>query len=218
MDEPLSNLDAGLRVNTRTEIKRLQRELSTTTIFVTHDQEEAMVLSDKLAVMKDGLVQHFGSPTEVYGRPRNHFVADFIGSPKMNFMTGVFEHKDSALWFRGPAVEQRIPAGHEAAVAAQQGGFIPEVTLGVRPHDIAVRPASTEQTDGWQTGARTILTEPVGPVTYVDFDLGGQTIRASASPDVEIERDDMVEFRFNERALHFFDPGTGARITQERMS
>ena len=109
MDEPLSNLDAGLRVNTRTEIKRLQRELSTTTIFVTHDQEEAMVLSDKLAVMKDGLVQQFGSPTEVYARPRNHFVADFIGSPKMNFMPGTLgTQRWGAVVSRIASVEQRL--------------------------------------------------------------------------------------------------------------
>jgi multiple sugar transport system ATP-binding protein len=217
MDEPLSNLDAGLRVNTRTEIKRLQRELSTTTIFVTHDQEEAMVLSDKLAVMKDGLVQQFGSPTEVYGRPRNHFVADFIGSPKMNFMQGALEHRDSALWFRGPAVEQALPVGHEGALAAQGSTAIPSVILGVRPHDISVRPKNSARADGSHAARRTILTEPVGPVTYVDFDLGGQTVRASASPEVQIEQDDMIEFRFNERALHLFNAETGARLTQEKV-
>jgi multiple sugar transport system ATP-binding protein len=217
MDEPLSNLDAGLRVNTRTEIKRLQRELSTTTIFVTHDQEEAMVLSDKLAVMKDGLVQQFGSPTEVYGRPQNYFVADFIGSPKMNFMPGALEHRDGALWFRGPAVEQALPAGHEGALAAQGGTAISNVILGVRPHDISVRRASSAPSDGWHSGRRTILTEPVGPVTYIDFDLAGQTVRASASPEVQIEQDDLIEFRFNERALHLFNAETGARLTQEKM-
>jgi ABC-type sugar transport system ATPase subunit len=215
MDEPLSNLDAGLRVNTRTEIKRLQRELSTTTIFVTHDQEEAMVLSDKLAVMKDGVVQQFGSPTEVYGRPRNHFVADFIGSPKMNFLMGGLEHRDEHLWFRGPAVEQVLPPGHKEAVASNGSGIAHNVILGVRPHDIAVRQPISGETEGWKSGARAILTEPVGPVTYVDFDLGGQTIRASASPDVQIERDDFIEFRFNERALHLFDASTGARLGQD---
>jgi ABC-type sugar transport system ATPase subunit len=215
MDEPLSNLDAGLRVNTRTEIKRLQRELSTTTIFVTHDQEEAMVLSDKLAVMKDGVVQQFGSPTEVYGRPRNHFVADFIGSPKMNFLMGGLEHRDEHLWFRGPAVEQMLPPGHKEAVASNGSGIAHNVILGVRPHDIAVRQPISGEKEGWKSGARAILTEPVGPVTYVDFDLGGQTIRASASPDVQIERDDFIEFRFNERALHLFDASTGARLGQD---
>ena len=88
MDEPLSNLDAGLRIHMRTEIRRLQRELKITVIFVTHDQEEAMVLSDRIAVMKDGIVQQFNSPMEVYRNPVNQFVAGFIGSPQMNFLPG----------------------------------------------------------------------------------------------------------------------------------
>jgi multiple sugar transport system ATP-binding protein len=88
MDEPLSNLDAGLRIHMRTEIRRLQRELKITVIFVTHDQEEAMVLSDRIAVMKDGIVQQFDSPMEVYRNPVNQFVAGFIGSPQMNFLPG----------------------------------------------------------------------------------------------------------------------------------
>src|SRR5215212_8368161 len=88
MDEPLSNLDALLRFNTRTEIKRLQRELGTTTIFVTHDQEEAMVLSDRIAVMRDGVLQQYATPGETYGKPANCFVAGFIGSPRMNFIKG----------------------------------------------------------------------------------------------------------------------------------
>lgn len=106
MDEPLSNLDASLRVRMRTEIRRLQRELKMTVIFVTHDQEEAMVLSDRIAVMKDGIVQQFAAPMTVYNDPANHFVAGFIGSPQMNF----------------------LPAG--------LSGYNDDLVLGVRPHDI----------------------------------------------------------------------------------
>ena len=111
MDEPLSNLDASLRVHMRTEIRKLQRELRMTVIFVTHDQEEAMVLSDRIAVMKDGVVQQFGAPMEVYSRPANRFVAGFIGSPQMNF----------------------LPAG--------LGGGRDDHVVGVRPHDLKPIPA-----------------------------------------------------------------------------
>jgi ABC-type sugar transport system ATPase subunit len=212
MDEPLSNLDAGLRINTRTEIKRLQRELSTTTIFVTHDQEEAMVLSDRIAVMKDGVLQQYGTPTDVYNHPRNHFVANFIGSPKMNFLRGRIASADDKLWFRSDSVQQLIPPGHELARMASSGSAPDEVILGVRPHDIAVREGSGMYTDGWQPGARVALTEPVGPVTYIDFEVGGQTIRASASPDTGLGPGAEIQFRFNERGLHVFDAENGARI------
>ena len=97
MDEPLSNLDASLRVKTRTEIKRLQRELGITTVFVTHDQEEAMVLSDRIAVMRGGRLQQIGPPMEVYRRPANQFVAGFIGSPAMNFFEGEVLRQDGRL-------------------------------------------------------------------------------------------------------------------------
>ncbi len=205
MDEPLSNLDAGLRVSTRTEIKRLQRELSTTTIFVTHDQEEAMVLSDQIAVMKDGVLQQFGTPAEVYGRPRNLFVADFIGSPKMNFLRGELQAADGVVYFRSPAVQQALP---RSAVGA---ATVREVILGVRPHDVAIRPAGGAE-PGWHTGARVALTEPVGPVTYIDLEVGEQTLRASASAEVSFQPGDEIDFRFNERGLHLFDAVTGARL------
>ena len=116
MDEPLSNLDASLRVHMRTEIRRLQRELEVTVIFVTHDQEEAMVLSDRIAVMKDGIMQQFAVPMTVYNEPANQFVASFIGSPQMNFLPG------------------RI-AGSATATTAM---------VGVRPHDLS--PARNQTT------------------------------------------------------------------------
>ena len=99
MDEPLSNLDAALRVSTRSEIKKLQQELGTTTIFVTHDQEEAMVLSDRIAIMRGGKLQQFATPTEVYGDPVNIFVASFIGSPKMNLIEGTLRAGDIGVEF-----------------------------------------------------------------------------------------------------------------------
>jgi ABC-type sugar transport system ATPase subunit len=210
MDEPLSNLDAGLRVNTRTEIKRLQRELSTTTIFVTHDQEEAMVLSDRLAVMKDGVLQQYGTPSDVYNRPLNHFVANFIGSPKMNFMPGGIQAADGRLMFRGDGIQQLLPPNPEVAMIANNPTASDRVILGVRPHDITVR-ASTAPDDAWQSG-RVVLTEPVGPVTYIDFEVSGQTIRASASPETGLESGDAIQFHFNERGLHLFDVGSGDRL------
>ena len=118
MDEPLSNLDAGLRVRTRTEIKRLQRELGITAIFVTHDQEEAMVLSDRIAVMRDGRLQQIGPPMEVYREPRNLFVASFIGSPAMNFLDVDLTRADGALHCAFADQSFRLPLGGDA-----RGGF-----------------------------------------------------------------------------------------------
>ena len=109
MDEPLSNLDASLRVHTRTEIKRLQRELGITTVFVTHDQEEAMVLSDRIAIMRGGKLQQIGPPMEVYRRPANQFVAGFIGSPAMNFLDGELAWQDGRLRFRTGQRHDRPP-------------------------------------------------------------------------------------------------------------
>src|SRR5436305_8111407 len=130
MDEPLSNLDAKLRVQMRAEITRIQRDLHTTTVYVTHDQTEAMTLGDRLAVMRDGVLQQVGSPDELYNRPNNVFVAGFIGSPSMNFLSG--EIADGQLRFPLASVELAhlarhgtpVPQGHEGAVV-----------VGIRPED-----------------------------------------------------------------------------------
>jgi multiple sugar transport system ATP-binding protein len=206
MDEPLSNLDAALRVNTRTEIKKLQQELGTTTIFVTHDQEEAMVLSDRIAVLAGGVLQQYSTPEEIYNRPGNRFVAGFIGSPKMNFLDGQLGHQngrtvvtlsdqETALTIAPPGVP-RMSAGHSA----------PTITVGIRPEDIKVL-----STPG-HVSARIALMEPVGPVTYVDLDLPGQRIKASIRPDTTFSVGQEVGLQFDTTKFHLFATTSGERL------
>ncbi|MEA2598693.1 MAG: multiple sugar transport system ATP-binding protein [Thermomicrobiales bacterium] len=202
MDEPLSNLDAALRVSTRTEIKRLQKELGTTTIFVTHDQEEAMVLSDRVAILHAGVLQQFDTPGRIYGDPVNRFVAGFIGSPKMNFISGqiepvegaaVFSAQDDGLRWRLPDFRLESP--------------IPRVTLGIRPEHIAL------SRDGEAESIGTIsLVEPVGAVTYVDLELAGLSFKVSTDPAIEFELGERVTVSPNPKRVYLFDPTTGERI------
>ena len=178
MDEPLSNLDAGLRVKTRTEIKQLQRNLGITSIFVTHDQEEAMVLSDRIAVMHNGQLQQRGPPMEVYRNPRNLFVASFIGSPAMNVAQAEVMVSDGGLACRVGEQTIHLPADLVAAENAGRVRGMSRVVLGIRPADLLVGADRELRLKG-----RVFLVEPVGPVTYVDVDVGGWAVKAIADPD-----------------------------------
>jgi multiple sugar transport system ATP-binding protein len=198
MDEPLSNLDAALRVSTRSEIKKLQQELGTTTIFVTHDQEEAMVLSDRIAIMNAGRLQQFATPTTIYNAPINQFVAGFIGSPKMNMIQGSFDDHGA---FRSIGGEVAYPVG-EAGVAARST----QVTMGVRPEHIRL----TRRGESTLAGNITLV-EPVGSVTYVDIGIGGLTIKVSTDPADEFQVGERVEVEFNPRRVLFFD-SDGERV------
>lgn len=182
MDEPLSNLDAGLRVRMRTEIKRLQKELGLTVIFVTHDQEEAMVMSDRIAVMNAGVLQQFADPMTVYREPANQFVAGFIGSPQMNFLPG-----------------------------SMAGGGLNEAhVLGVRPHDLV--PARDASSDVLVMRGRLTLIEPAGPVAFLDVTLpDGSLIKATcADPRAYRPGEDLLlaVVRGN---VSVFDAATGVR-------
>ena len=174
MDEPLSNLDASLRVRTRTEIRRLQRELGVTSIFVTHDQEEAMVLSDRVAVMRGGVLQQLGPPMEVYRDPANLFVASFIGSPAMNMLDATLRLEDEAVIARVAEQTLRLPrAVARSAWSGERSGL-----LGLRPTDLGVVAPDEAVLRG-----RVFLVEPVGPFAYVDIDLAGWAIKATTDPD-----------------------------------
>ena len=134
-DEPLSNLDAKLRVEMRAELKRLHRQLSTTTIYVTHDQEEAMTLGDRIVVMKDGLIHQDGAPLEVYERPVNRFVAGFVGTPPMNFLAGRLVADEGGLWFDEGTARVKLSAAQAGLLTAWAGK---DVVMGVRPEAMAV--------------------------------------------------------------------------------
>src|SRR4051812_44126113 len=134
-DEPLSNLDAKLRVEMRAELKRLHLELGTTTIYVTHDQEEAMTLGDRIVVMKDGYIQQVGAPLDIYHHPKNRFVAGFLGTPPMNFLEGKLVRDGGRLWFEGGDGRVAIPTPAAESLAARAGE---EIVLGIRPQALSL--------------------------------------------------------------------------------
>lgn len=182
MDEPLSNLDASLRVRMRTEIKRLQRTLNLTVVFVTHDQEEAMVLSDRIAVMNAGVLQQFAEPMTVYREPANQFVASFIGSPQMNFLPGPM-------------------AG---------GGMAASSLLGVRPHDLS--PTRRPGPNDLSIGGTLTLIEPAGPVTFLDVSLAdGSMVKATCPDPLTYRPGELLTLAAPRGRVSVFDAASGIR-------
>jgi multiple sugar transport system ATP-binding protein len=198
MDEPLSNLDAKLRVQMRTEIKRLQKELAVTTLYVTHDQVEAMTMADQVAIMFGGKLQQFAPPTELYARPANTFVARFVGSPPMNVLKG--EITEGV--FRTEGLE--LPVGPGAPTGPVQLGFRPEAARIVAAGEAGSAPV------------RAYTVEPLGNEIHVAFSIGGAVVFVRAAPDATIAMGDSCGLAVDPRGLHFFDPEGGLRI--ERAS
>ncbi len=207
MDEPLSNLDAGLRVKTRTEIKRLQRDLGTTAIFVTHDQEEAMVLADRVAVMCDGRLQQIGLPMEVYRQPDNLFVASFIGSPAMNFLAARLQREDGVLKVELDNETLNLPLNVVSEVSLKMLDHPLDVLLGIRPTDLLV----VAERDVTLAG-EVFLVEPVGPITYVDVDVGGIALKAVADPDAAPTIGEKISLGCAAARVHLFDRESEIRL------
>jgi len=201
MDEPLSNLDAKLRVQMRGELKRLQHDLGTTTIYVTHDQAEAMTLAHRVAVMRTGKLQQFDTPMNIYNRPANRFVAEFVGSPSMNFIDGRVDQ--SARKFISNAFTLDLDESHLARLSG-----LDHVTLGIRPEHIEV---STAEHPGWMT-ANVHVTELMGNETIVFLRTGGQKIIARASADFRAEFESRVFVKIQMGRTDFFDSTTGMRV------
>jgi multiple sugar transport system ATP-binding protein len=189
MDEPLSNLDARLRVEMRAELKKLHQELRITTVYVTHDQEEAMTLSDRIAVLMDGRMPQCGAPMDVYARPANLFVAGFVGSPPMSFLEG---KRLQAVPFLTPLL------------AAQGGG---DVTVGIRPSDVTVRAGAGVDA----LAARVLLLEPTGSEVWVDGMWEGMPLKGRLAPGEKVVPGTEARFEIAPERLHFFDTATGER-------
>ncbi|BDA84418.1 ABC transporter ATP-binding protein [Aureimonas sp. SA4125] len=196
-DEPLSNLDAKLRVAMRVEIKELHQRLKTTTVYVTHDQIEAMTMADKIVVMKDGHVEQIGKPLELYDSPRNIFVAGFIGSPSMNFIKGRIDEADGRPVFVSDK-GATLPVGEVRAEKSQS------VIYGIRPEHIAIGPSGIP--------ARVSLLEPTGSETQIFARIGGDAIDAVVKDRVDVNPGDEVLFTIDPRRAHIFDAKTAARI------
>jgi multiple sugar transport system ATP-binding protein len=206
-DEPLSNLDAKLRVEMRTEMKLMHQRLKTTTVYVTHDQIEAMTLGDKVAVMKDGIVQQFGTPKEIYNNPANLFVASFIGSPPMNFIPLRLQRKDGRLI----ALLDSGQARCELPMNMNDAGLEDrEVILGLRPEQILLASA---ETSGLPTiRAEVQVTEPTGPDTLVFVDLNQSKVCCRLAPDVAPQVGESLNLQFDPSKVLLFDAKTGERL------
>jgi ABC-type sugar transport system ATPase subunit len=194
MDEPLSNLDAKLRIHTRAELKALQQELGTTTIFVTHDQAEAMTMADRIAIMDRGALQQVGTPDDVYDRPANLFVAQFMGSPPMNTLDVTCQ--DGRLLADG-RWSFPVPGGFSSPAGQEP------VTLGVRPEHVAV---SLHQTDGSQP-ATVFVSEPLGNEVIVNVHVGQALLKVRAEPSVRPKHGETVYLTADPARLHFFGRG-----------
>ncbi len=204
-DEPLSNLDAKLRTTMRTEIQRLQEELDITAIYVTHDQEEAMTMGDRLAILNGGNLQQTGAPTDVYEHPKNEFVAGFVGSPSMNVLDVNVEHRENAVTLTNADGFEYTLTGERAQRLSSAVGDT--VRLGVRPEDITV-------VDGTGIETAVEVIEPVGSDNYLYLDLPGEFI-ARVDSDTEPTTGDVVRVSFEETDLHLFDPESGASLLSE---
>jgi multiple sugar transport system ATP-binding protein len=200
-DEPLSNLDAKLRVQMRVELKRLHERLETTAIYVTHDQVEAMTLGDRVVVMKDGRVQQIGEPLELYGRPANRFVAGFIGSPAMNFVDVGITAANGALWAEAQGLRVRVPD----RIGFRAGG---QVTLGVRPE--ALRLANGA--DDYSFPTEVDVVEPLGNEILLNFRAGGVAMVARVDPGTRVGAHESVRFALDPARVHFFDPQSEAAL------
>lgn len=205
LDEPLSNLDVKLRLEMRAELVRLHRRLGATMLYVTHDQEEAMTLGDRVAILHNGHLQQLAPPLDVYRRPANVLVAGFLGSPTMNFVHGEFEEERGSVRFRCSAFVLIISDTHRLHTKDRN------VVLGVRPQDVEVV-ASSEA----DVTARVDVVESRGNDLVIHLEMiagnGGHTLTIVASPEEAAAVDDRLGLRFRRDRLHFFDPNSGARL------
>lgn len=206
MDEPLSNLDARLRVQMRGELKRLQHQLGTTTIYVTHDQAEAMTLAHRVAVMKNGRLQQFDTPLRIYNHPANRFVAEFVGSPSMNFMEGRFDGRARSF----VTDNLSIPLSEAQSMMIMKfPANTDRLTLGIRPEHVQI----LEQHCDGAIGATVYVTELMGNETFVFFSVGDNRLIARAPGDFRAEEEAQVWLSLAIDKAHFFDGATGNSLS-----
>jgi multiple sugar transport system ATP-binding protein len=206
-DEPLSNLDAKLRVQMRVELKKLHERLGTTAIYVTHDQVEAMTLGDRVVVMRDGRVQQVGDPMELYNEPANRFVAGFIGSPAMNFVGVRLAAVNGGLWAESEGIRLKVPGPLKDRVGPYTGK---EVTLGVRPEDLGIA-GDSDATDLSFLAAVEVV-ERLGSEILLDVAVGPTTMVASVEPTSRAKVHETLRLAINPDRMHFFDNETEAAI------
>lgn len=207
MDEPLSNLDAKLRVQTRSEITKLHEKLETTFIYVTHDQTEAMTMADKIVIMNNGEIQQIDTPQNVYFHPKNVFVAGFIGSPQINFI-GIKLIKEKDNYF-AQMDGNKIPIVEKQGIELEKKGYInKEIVLGIRPEHIYDETRST----AIKIEGKVNFTETLGSEQYIYFDFNDKELLSKITNGNFVKRGDVVDLYIDPDKMHFFDKETGQNI------
>ncbi len=201
-DEPLSNLDAPLRAQMRKELKLLHRELGTTFIYVTHDQEEALSLSDRIAVLRDGRLQQVDTPRRIYDTPGNTFVAGFFGSPAMNLIAATLATHGGTAWLQWGERELPAPA------LLPEARVVKELIVGIRPEDVRLSRETGEH--GWQ--ATVSLVEPHGGQSHVEVEAGGMRLTVVEPGQQRWQAGDTAWVKLPTERLHLFDSGSGIRV------
>jgi multiple sugar transport system ATP-binding protein len=211
----LSNLDAQLRIQMRREIIRLQRQLQITTIYVTHDQVEAMTMGDRIVVMRDGLVQQAGDPMTIYNYPANQFVARFIGNPPMNLFNGRLESHNGEIRLQTDFADYTLPSELQKRLASKQTFSAgTQVVCGIRAEDVSIDLNPIELNQGQSNYAQGIvdLIEPLGSDVYVSLAMGTQMLLARSSPDLTLQEAQKTSVNLNLSKMHFFDPASGLNL------
>jgi multiple sugar transport system ATP-binding protein len=209
LDEPLSNLDAKLRVQTRAEITKLHQRLGTTFVYVTHDQTEAMTMASRIAVLDQGALQQLGTPQELYDHPTNVFVAGFIGSPAINFFEGTVVEAQEGLVLESQSMRLPIPAGKARLLQGHKGK---KILFGIRPenvHDPAFRPSDIQAAP---VKATVDVTELMGNEVFLHMLVDGRPLLARVDPRTDARTDHEVEVVFDMGRMYAFDPATNAAI------
>lgn len=205
-DEPLSNLDAKLRVTMRAELSKLQHQLETTMLYVTHDQVEAMTMGDRIVIMKDGYIQQVGAPLEVYNFPQNEFVAGFIGSPPMNFFRAKVLKDQGGLQIDTGNVRLKIP---KEFYSVYDKCINRDVTFGVRPEDITDQPPE-DQRGLWESFKAVVeVIEPLGAEIILELSKGNQNFVARVDPHSKSRLNEEIAVYVDMMKMHLFDPETG---------
>lgn len=208
MDEPLSNLDAKLRVYMRGELKKLQKDVGITTIYVTHDQVEAMTMGDKIAILNEGVLQQFGSPNDIYFHPSNVFVAGFIGTPPTNFFDCTLIKKETAYILDAGEFKYPLPDYLLKRVRGHSSNLF---ILGVRPQDVIVLKRAKEEKR--LVKAKLEVTEPLGDKQILDLKVGSYLVKALVSPEFKVKMGDELWIDFPAEKTYIFDKKTGEVLT-----
>jgi multiple sugar transport system ATP-binding protein len=207
MDEPLSNLDAALRISMRAEIKHLHTAMQTTFVYVTHDQAEALTLADRIVVMNDGVIQQIGTPDEIYERPRNTFVASFLGNPPINYLQGTIDDVNGRPGFRRGGLAVALPATHRTPAAGNA------VVLGIRPEDVI--PRGSADAPSITGTVESVL--PVGSDRFLGLKVEGSDVFVRVDKQAQHREGDRVTLELVPERLHLFDPASGRSLLKDRL-